>query len=257
MAANVDLGCGLIAIGRQWGTTPAVPSEEEALAFLNDAYGLGVTLFDTAPSYGLSEERLGTFLGSLDEADRDEIFVSTKCGEFWDREADMYKADHSEDALRRSIDNSLDLLGPIALLQVHKATGDVIRSKDVDRAITYAREQGIPNIGASVSDPAAANLVLDDGRFDHLQLPCNAASPQFREPIERSRQCGVVIMTNRPFQMGAITEGQPADKRQIAIDAFRYILGLDFDGVILTGTSNSDHLRENLAALYEVQANPA
>src|SRR5690242_5287133 len=54
------------------------PGLDEAAAgqLLNAAVDLGVTLFDTAPSYGLSEERIGRHLGHR----RDGLVLSTKVG---------------------------------------------------------------------------------------------------------------------------------------------------------------------------------
>ena len=70
--SSIELGCGLIAIGRPWGTTAEVPSEAEAIDFLQFAYDSGIRFFDTAPSYGLSEERLGHFLDLLTPQQRAE-----------------------------------------------------------------------------------------------------------------------------------------------------------------------------------------
>src|ERR1035441_2622292 len=48
---RVQLGLGLISIGRTWGARPVpVPGAAEALAFLEGAYELGLRLFDTSPS---------------------------------------------------------------------------------------------------------------------------------------------------------------------------------------------------------------
>jgi aryl-alcohol dehydrogenase-like predicted oxidoreductase len=254
MAGHVELGCGLIAIGRPWGTTPEVPSKTDALLFLDEAFDAGVRYFDTAPSYGLSEERLGEFLSSISDKDREEIFVSTKCGESWDSVTGAGLVDHSKEALITSIERSLGLLGNIALLQIHKANLDVLRDEAVNDAIEFARRQGIAHIGASASDVETADAIITDPRFDYLQVPYNAASPQFQEPIERSRANGMRVLTNRPFQMGALSAEQTGDRRQAAVDAFKYILEADFDGVILTGTSNPEHLAQNLAAFREAQA---
>ena len=68
---RVQLGLGLISIGRTWGARPVpVPGEAEALAFLEGAYELGIRLFDTSPSYGDSEVKLGRFLTGLSREER-------------------------------------------------------------------------------------------------------------------------------------------------------------------------------------------
>src|SRR5512133_999088 len=100
-----QLGLGLIGIGKPWGVVPhEIPSESEALSFLEFAFDLGIRYFDTAPSYGdgVSEQRLGRFLRGLSPSDRSRVIVATKFGEHWNSGTGEPYADHSFDALRRS-----------------------------------------------------------------------------------------------------------------------------------------------------------
>ena len=81
---SVQLGLGLIGIGKPWGHTPApVPSEREAIALLESAFDVGIRYFDTAPSYGdgVSERRLGRFLKRMPAGQRSQVTVATKFGE--------------------------------------------------------------------------------------------------------------------------------------------------------------------------------
>lgn len=244
---SVELGCGLLALGRQWGTSPGVPSDNEAMHFLRTAYDLGIRFFDTAPAYGLSERRLGAFLATLDDDKRAEVTVATKFGEHWDAATNTGYTDHSFEALRRSLDQSLQYLGGIALLQLHKATPELLQDADVRRAFDYARQRGVLAFGASASDPQTANLALEDELFSFVQLPYNQANVQMQDIVTCTRSKGKQLIINRPFQMGTAMAAS-TDKQQAAAEAFRFILQEDFDGVILTGTSNINHLRENMAA---------
>ncbi|MGH8733641.1 MAG: aldo/keto reductase, partial [Burkholderiales bacterium] len=130
----IELGLGLLSIGRPWGARgESPPSESEALALLQKAASLGIGFFDTAPAYGASEAILGRFLRHDDRA-----FVATKMGEWWNAASGASTVDHRYESLKRSIDRSLELLGRIDLLQVHKATAENLQSADVARAIEYA-----------------------------------------------------------------------------------------------------------------------
>ncbi len=247
--SSIELGCGLIAIGRPWGTTAEVPSEADAISFLQSAYTLGVRFFDTAPSYGLSEERLGHFLDLLTPQQRAGITVATKFGEHWDESQGAPYADHSLEALKRSLDNSMRLLGHIAILQLHKATPALLDDADLHRAFDYAVELGIPKLGVSVSDPVTGRVGIADSALSVLQLPYNASSLVFQDVIREAAAANKEVIINRPFQMGRITaDTTPDNKQQLAIDAFRFILKEDFNGVVLTGTSSSHHLQENIEA---------
>jgi aryl-alcohol dehydrogenase-like predicted oxidoreductase len=246
MNSPVELGSGLIAIGRQWGTTPEIPSDTQARRFLEASYDLGVRFYDTAPSYGESESRLGAFLATLDPSQLSGVTVATKFGEHWDEDTQTTFADHSIEALLRSLEQSTQRLGHISLLQLHKTTPEVLRSTSVAHALDYAKEIGIPQLGASVSDPDTARMAILDSRFNSVQLPYNQGSGQFLDAINLAVDNGVHIIVNRPFQMGRATERSDAFKS--AVDAFRFIMASDFGGTILTGTSNIEHLQQNIAA---------
>lgn len=254
---TVELGLGLISIGKTWGVRPvAVPEEEEARALLASAVDAGIRFFDTAPSYGRSELRLGGFLRSLDAACLGQLTVATKCGEHWDAAAGAPYVDHSFDALRRSIDGSLARLPKLDLLQIHKATAAVLRDPGLRLACEYARGCGIAQLGASVTDPDAAAIALRDGLFSTLQFFYNARNPQLEPLFELAARAGARLIVNRPLAMGALAydaEGRAAADEAV-VQAFRFILERPFDGVVLTGTRSREHLRMNLAAFRKAQS---
>lgn len=248
---HTELGLGLIGIGKPWGHVPRpVPTDAEAQSLLEFAWQLGVRYFDTAPSYGprLSEQRLGRFVNSLDAEQRRGIVIATKLGEHWDRAKGEPYADHSYEALRRSLDESIEALGRIDILQLHKTTPQVLRSDAVARIFEEARNLGA-RVGPSVSDLESANIAVRDPGYSFIQLPYNRENAAFAPVIAAARHMHVAV--NRPFAMGAMIHSG-ADKR----DAFRFVLDAGFNGVVLTGTTNRDHLRENWEAFQQALANP-
>jgi aryl-alcohol dehydrogenase-like predicted oxidoreductase len=237
VSRHVQLGLGLIGIGKPWGVSPhEIPTDAEAQALLEFACELGIRYFDTAPSYGdgVSEQRLGRFLRSLSADQRVTVTAATKFGEHWNPAANEPYADHSYDALRRSLDRSRDRLGQIDILQLHKTTPQALVSEDVHRAWEYA---GIPRFGPSVSDPESAKLAIADPRYTVMQLPYNSSYPHLEPAFAPAAARGMWLAVNRPFAMGALA----ADKQA----AFRFILAHPFEGVILTGTTSPAHLQEN------------
>ena len=248
MPANIELGLGIIGLGKPWGHVPAeVPSEREAIELLEFAYDTGIRYFDSAPSYGIAEDRLGKFLCSLDPLQRTQVRVATKFGEHWNAEQQQPFIDHSFNALCRSLDKSLRHLERIDILQLHKTTPEVLRSTGLDRAWEYATSLGIPMHGASVSDLLSARIVIDDPRYRCIQLPFNRADAKFAESIVDAAARGLWIATNRPFAMGAMLYGAHPISRA---DAFRFVLQYKFNGVILTGTKSKNHLAENWQAFH-------
>ncbi len=245
----IEFGLGTIGIGKPWGfANPTVPDERHALALLERAFAIGVRYFDTAPSYGLSEQRLGSFLAALTATERASLTIATKFGEHWDFAREEPYVDHGFDALRRSVDGSLALLGRIDFLQLHKTTPDVLRSDDLARAWEYAASLGITNIGASVSDMESADLAIAWPACRILQVPYNAAQETFGATIDRAAARGIRIAVNRPFGMGRMLyENRELTKTA----AFQFILRKRFNGVILSGTKSPGHLEENWAAFGE------
>lgn len=242
---NVRLGAGLTRLGRPWGVRHApVPCDAEAREFLVTAMALGVDVFDTAPSYGMSEERLGAFLGTLGTEARSRVFVATKFGEQWDA-ASGAVVDHSYDALARSLERSLRRLGTVDLIQLHRTTSEALRSPDVRRAIALARASGVAAIGASVSRVDDARLALESLDAEWLQFPYHVANTYMEEAFHLAQAHGARVLVNRPFGMGALVEESPVEGAEAA---FRFILAQQFSGVILSGTASPTHLRENVAA---------
>ncbi len=90
--------------GTEWGIASA---EKDRLAAVRCALELGITFFDTAPTYGdgASESLLGRAL----KADRDRIAIATKVG--------------PRDDPRRSLESSLRRLATdyVDLIQLHEA----------------------------------------------------------------------------------------------------------------------------------------
>jgi aryl-alcohol dehydrogenase-like predicted oxidoreductase len=252
MGRHLALGLGLIGIGKPWGySDDKIPPETQVQQILENAFTLGIRYLDTAPSYGVSEQRLSGFLASLAPAQRASLTVATKFGEHWDADRQQPFVDHHYDALARSLDESLERLGHIDLLQLHKTTPEVLRSRDVERALDYARSLGIPNLGASVSDLESAELALSIQSFSVLQFPLNPASVQFRETARRATASGLLAVSNRPFGMGSLLYAEQPLTREAAFD---FLKSQHFDGIVLTGTKSIEHLRQNWAAFYGAES---
>jgi aryl-alcohol dehydrogenase-like predicted oxidoreductase len=251
-ARRVEFALGTIGIGKPWGfANPEVPGERESLLLLERAYSLGVRYYDTAPSYGMSEERLGRFLAGLTPVERKSVRIATKFGEHWDGGKGEPFVDHSREALERSLDGSIGHLGRIDFLQLHKTTFEVLKSNDLARAWEYAATLGITGIGASVSDLDSAQLAIADPAYRILQFPYNAIQRTFGAILDRAAGRGMAIAVNRPFGMGRMLyENRELSKAEM----FGFILEKKFEGAILSGTKSIPHLEENWRAFHEAAA---
>ena len=238
---RVSLGLGLLSIGRQWGVNAVQPPDDDASGRLIEAaIDAGIRFFDTAPAYARSEEIFGRSLRA-DPARSAELFIATKAGEHWDDGTGSTYVDHGFAALSRSIDTSLQRLGRIDLLQIHKANAAVVTSSEVLRALDHAQAAGITAFGASVSDLDGARAVCASGRYSHIQFPFNREQGALLPVFDMAAEHGITVIVNRPFAMGALSAAP--------VEQFRYILEhISGAGIILTGTSSQAHLADNLAA---------
>ncbi len=243
---DVRLGLGLLSIGRLWGVRGVPPpSEKDAIALLQSAYEKGIRFFDTAPAYAASERLLGAFLAQFTSHPK-ELTIATKMGEHWDLSSGSSRVSHAYADLTASIDASIRHLGSIDILQVHKATKDNLASKDVLKAIDYARSHGIEKFGASVSDLDAVNLACRVGHYQYLQLPFNINYTILQPAFQQATEHNVKILVNRPLAMGALIKSK--NKKFYIAEAYQFILKQNFSGGILMGTSSQLHLAENIAA---------
>jgi aryl-alcohol dehydrogenase-like predicted oxidoreductase len=249
---SVSLGCGLIGIGRPWGyVATEVPTEPESLKFLEHAFELGIRYFDTAPSYAFSEARLGRFLRSLTREQRQETVIATKFGEIWDEVARDVVVDHSLDTLIRSLDRSLQLIGAIDVLQIHKTTPEVLRSDAIAKAWAYAANANIRQFGASIKDMESARIVCTEVPYSVIQLPYNADNAAFAPALEMANESKKFVLVNRPLNMGRLAMATGSDRLQKLAVAFRFVLAPRYEGVVLTGTKSIQHLDENWGAFQQ------
>ncbi len=247
---KITLGLGLIGIGRPWGHVASdVPSAHEVQAFLQESYALGIRYYDCAASYGTSEERLGIFLSSLTAEQRKNIVIATKFGDHWDKESQTAYVDHTFEALKKSLDNSIDHLKHIDLLYLHKADLASLHNPDVAKAFAYAQSLGIKQFGASVSDVESAKVVCASDFYSVLQFPYNQDNTVFGPIIDLAKKKNKIIVINRPFNMGSMLYSHQKTNAFISkLAAYKAILKKDFHGIILTGTKSTEHLEENIRA---------
>jgi len=249
---GLHLGLGMVSVGRPWGVNMAPPpSAEIATTLIETAFQLGITVFDTAPAYASSEARLGRSLELLPPEQRADLTIMTKMGEHWSDDNNAPFVDHGLESLKTSIDRSLSLLGSIDLMQIHKATVEILTHGDIAAAIDYARSCGILQFGASVTSLEAGRLALETGLYSALQFPFNLVSRDMEPLLHDMAKRGTIPIINRPFAMGSLVVGA-VDPVFAADDAFRFLKDHVRNGIILTGTANQTHLRSNIESFRRV-----
>lgn len=160
------LGLGTVKLGRDQGVKyPSgfrIPDDQEARRLLALARDLGINLIDTAPAYGISEERLGPLL----RGQRDAWVIVSKVGEEFENGQSRF--DFSPAHARRSVERSLRRLETdcIDLILVHSDGNDVAILQDSGIYQTLAelkREGKIRAFGLSGKTVEGGLLALERG----------------------------------------------------------------------------------------------
>ncbi|MCH2152183.1 MAG: aldo/keto reductase [Phycisphaerales bacterium] len=190
------LGWGAFKIGRNTGTkfpsSYELPSEEEAVELIHGMIDLGINLIDTAPSYGLSEERLGMAVKDR----RDEVLLSTKIGEqFEDGESHH---DFTSSAAVKSLQESLRRLQTdhVDLLLVHSDGRDqeILADEEYIETLLSMKEAGLTRaIGFSGKTPDGSRSAMDWA--DVLMIEYHPEDRSHEEVIAEAgrKQVGVLI----------------------------------------------------------------
>jgi aryl-alcohol dehydrogenase-like predicted oxidoreductase len=236
----------------------AALEEGEAGRLLHGALDLGVTLFDTARSYGLSEERIGRHLAGR----RHEAILSTKIGygiPGYDDWTGPVITAGVEAALGRLRTDRIDIV------HLHSCPVAVLECGEVVAALQAAVAAGKVRVAAYSGDNAPLDWAIESGAFGSVETSVNLVDQRAIERSLPAAERGLGVIAKRP----AANAPWRYTERPAAEDVARYwerwkALGLDPGpygwtelalrfaayqaGVhcAIVGTSRLEHLRQNV-----------
>ena len=232
------LGFGAFKIGRNQGTKYAtsyeLPDDASVSVLLNSILDLGCNVIDTAPAYGLSEQRIGATLSHR----RSEFVLSTKVGETFENGKSTF--DFSADSVRRSLERSLRLLKTdlLDIVFIHSNGDDrrILEETDTADILQEFRARGlIRAIGMSGKTVEGATLALTWA--DALMVEYHLNDTSHDVLIEQARMKGVAVYVKKGLSSGAL----PASA------AIPFILRNSGVTTLVVGGLSLDHFRENWA----------
>lgn len=246
------LGLGTVKFGRNSGvkypTAFDLPDMDRLRGILDMARELGINHLDTAPSYGLSEERLGVLLAGQ----RCDWIITGKVGEeFEDGQSSyIFTPDHFEKSLTRS----LKRLGTdyIDVLLIHSDGNDAAileRDEIIDTMQGFKKRGLVRAVGASTKTVAGGIMALE--RMDCAMVAYNPAYRDEEPVIDYAAAHGKGILIKKGLMSGHIDQlgGDGNDPVATAMD---FIFARPGVTALITGTINPDHLRANAAAVAGV-----
>lgn len=231
------IGFGAFKIGRnakiKYPRPYDLPSDEEVANLLDGLIDLGIAHFDTAPAYGISEQRVGNWLSRRDAP----IVVSTKVGELFEDGESRYVFD--EASVRASVANSLRLLrrDVLDIVLIHTPHDDVavLKETSVVQTLQSLKEAGdIRAIGLSGKTPQAATMALDWA--DLLMVEFNAEDAAHAAVIEEAARREIGVLVKKGLASGHL----PADQ------AIPFVLNQTGVTSLVVGGLNLKHMADNL-----------
>jgi spore coat polysaccharide biosynthesis protein SpsF len=205
-ARPAELVLGSVQLGLAYGAAnrTGMPSHGAALKLVHRAADAGITKFDTARSYGDSENRLGEALET-----RSGIRTVTKLSPLGELAPDASREDVRE-AVDRSVWASLLALRRARLdcLLLHRASHMFAFDGAIwQRLLEHLEDGTILSLGVSVQNPEEALSALDFADVGHIQLPFNLLDWRWRESgvIERiGRRAHLTVHARSIFLQGLL-----------------------------------------------------
>ena len=251
------------ALGLGAGPLGAASLEEDAVdRVLGSALERGVTLIDTAPSYGRSEERLGRHL----EGRREGVLLSTKLGYGVEGAPDW-----TGECIRRGVHQALRRLRTerLALAFLHSCPPETLAREDVLAALRDAVEAGDVRVAGYSGDGPGLRAAKREPLFGAFQVSHNLVD---QEALEEGLPAGAGVLAKRPL-LNAVFAGlgdapspdrlelrqrferlppalrAPALPGGVAELALRFAAFAPGVHTTLVGTTRPAHLEANLDAL--------
>lgn len=260
-----QLGYGTMGLRgpNTWGVR--VVDDQDAGRILNQVLDAGINFIDTAPDYGIAEQRIGQFIS----ARRSEYFLATKCGCDPVQLADRLEVRHvwSREVVTKNLETSLRRMRTdhLDVLQFHGGNATTLQQAGLIDLLVQFRQQGkIRFIGSSSSLPDLPAMI-DLGVFDTFQIPYSCLAPEHSELMTQAAQAGAGIIIRGGIAQGGpdaviqrpalndlwnqakLDEVLPAGVSRAEL-ILRYTLTHPHCHTTIVGTCNTDHLAENLKA---------
>jgi aryl-alcohol dehydrogenase-like predicted oxidoreductase len=251
------LGFGAMQIG-----DPQL-DELHVARLLNHVLDAGLTLIDTARSYGLAEERIGRHLSHR----RDEFLLSTKVG--YDVEG---VADWTYECVVRGVDEARAKLRTdvLDIVHLHSCGLELLQAGDVGRALNDCRIAGKIRVAAYSGDDAALAFASESGQFQGLQASVNLCDRQALPVLRRAQRAGIGTIAKRSLagrpwsgdfsgdyahdeyrrrfaQLRPTLGMTPPDWEEFALRFVAFAPGVD---CVIVGGTNAANVDRNLAAIH-------
>lgn len=244
------IGLGTVKLGRDQGVKYpngfTIPDDAQAQALLAQARALGINLIDTAPAYGISEQRLGQLL----KGQRNDWVIVSKVGEeFIDGQSHF---DFSAKHTRFSVERSLKRLNTdfIEMVLVHSDGNDlaILQHEQTYQTLAQLKQEGkIGSFGFSGKTVEGGLLGLEQG--DAAMITYNLSQQAEKPVIDYAAAQGKAILIKKALASGHICLQQDIDPVEASLELIFAQAGVTS---AIIGTITPAHLAHNVQSLIKV-----
>lgn len=180
-----------LGFGAMQAGDPHLP-EDAAARLLNHVLDLGLSLVDTARSYGLSEERIGRHIAHR----RDEFVLSTKVGygiegiADWTYDCVVAGVEAARGRLRSDV---------LDIVHLHSCGLDLLETGEVAQALADCAARGWLRVAAYSGDGAVLRHAVLSGEFGGVQASANLCDQQSLRTLAEAAACGIGTIAKRPL----------------------------------------------------------
>ena len=241
------LGLGTVKFGRnqqvKYPSSFELPEDSQVLDILALSHELGINLIDTAPAYGISQQRLGKLLKN-----RNDWVIVSKVGEIFDGRS---RFDFSFDFTVATVEDSLRTLNTdwLDVVLIHSDGDDerILREEGVFDALESLKERGLIRAHGMSSKTVDGGLQVVQ-KMDVVMATCNLTYNEELPVLQAAAEQGKGVLVKKGLQSGHVSA------QQVVRDAMQFVFEQPGVSSMIVGTINPIHLRSNVKDLNTVLA---
>ncbi len=238
------IGLGTVKFGRNQGVKYPenfdLPDDKSLSDLLDTAKSLGINMLDTAPSYGLSERRLGNLL----LGQRSDWIIVGKAGEeFEDGKSEyIFTPDHFKKSLERSLNRLKTDYIDVLLIHSDGRDMNILNNDDLIRTIHDFKDQGLVKaIGASTKTAEGGIKTLE--LMDVVMATYNTEYADEKPVLDYAAKHNKGVLLKKVLSSG----------HNINIyKALRFAYSHKGTSSVIIGTINLKHLKQNIITARNV-----
>lgn len=243
------LGLGTVKFGRNEGVkypqSFEIPDESALADLLALAKDLGMTMLDTAPAYGTSEERLGRL---LNRQRKDWIIVGKVGEEFENGESSYhFTPEHFETSLTRSLKRLKTDYLDVLLIHSDGRDADILNDEGmIEKMQDFKRRGLVRAIGASTKTAEGGINALE--RMDVAMASYNPAYTDEKPVLDYAATHNKGVLLKKALASGHVDKlgDNPVE------NSMRFSFSHPGTSGLIIGTITPDHLRENVKTASRV-----